>query len=342
MGTFEAVLLPDSEKETLARTLLEEFDAQRITSHGGELIHSCILPFGMHKNGDRNPSASFNYKKLTYKCLGCGSGGGLLWFIATMRGEGTKQARAWLNKTAGLGTVMDLSDLLRYFDAVYHKETDRRVIPHYDPRVLEPWLLLHPYMTEVRRVPEATLKKMKVGWDSQRDRIIIPHFVGESLVGWQARRLDPDDPEPMKYKNSPDFPKDYTIYNYDYLAPYVVVVESPLSVLRHQHHVPVEGTFGASVTDAQMKMLSKHPKVILWFDNDKAGWKATREVGNYLMRYTDVWAVNNPYAADMGDMDEWMVTELLESAVPYAIWELPRRLRCHKCLVHVAQCTCKG
>ena len=31
-----------------------------LIENGDEYIHSCPLPFGMHKNGDRNPSASIN------------------------------------------------------------------------------------------------------------------------------------------------------------------------------------------------------------------------------------------------------------------------------------------
>jgi DNA primase len=94
--------------------------------------------------------------------------------------------------------------------------------------------------------------------------------LGEQLVGWQARRLDGGKP---KYKNSPDFPKDTTLFNYDYLRDTVVIVESPMSVMRHWHHMPyVEATFGAAITNEQLRLISKHPKVILFLDNDKAGW----------------------------------------------------------------------
>jgi DNA primase len=339
MSVFEAGLLPDSDKEMLAYQLLEEFGANNISpTRKGELIHSCLLPFGLHKNGDANPSASFNWKKLTYKCLGCGNGGGLLWFIGTMRGTGVKEARHWVEKTAGIGQIMDLGDLLRYFDELYKKQDRDLPVPHYDERVLTPWQVIHPYLTEVRNIPEQNIIDLRLGWDSERDRIILPHFDGGSLRGWQARRLNPNDPDPTKYRNSPDFPKDYTLYNYDYLAEERVIVESPMTVARHIHHLGIEATFGASVTDRQIRLISKHPKVILWFDNDKAGWRATGQLGWYLMRYCNVRVVDNPYAADAGDMEDQDAQCLVRDAVPFTLWSPPRQLICYKHRTPIRKC----
>src|SRR5690606_17944775 len=105
-----------------------------------------------------------------------------------------------------------------------------------------------------------------------------------------------------KYKNTPDFPKDRTLYNYDPKATTAVVVESPMSVLSKAHIMPIEATFGANVTDRQMRYISMHRKVVLFFDNDEAGWKATRAVGEYLEAYSSVWVADNPYAADPADL----------------------------------------
>ena len=45
-----------------------------------ELRHSCKLPFGMHKNGDANPSASLNADTLLFNCFTCG-GGSIIWLV---------------------------------------------------------------------------------------------------------------------------------------------------------------------------------------------------------------------------------------------------------------------
>lgn len=321
-----AQLLPDTEKEALALALLEEFGASRIRVDREEIHHSCLLPFGMHKNGDRSASASLSFRKLTYNCFVCG-GGGLLWFIATMRGETSQEARKWLRSKTGLsGTVMALGDLLRLFDAYYSEKGDKEPDPSYNPKILEPWKLIHPYLTEAREIPVENLIKFQVGWDSKINRIIIPHFVGTTLVGWQSRKLDPNDPDPMKYKNTPRMPKNTTLYNYDYMATSAVVVESPMSVLRHAHHVHMEATFGAEVSDRQIQLMGKHPEVILMFDNDKAGWKATGRVAYRLARYTKVRVVDNPFDADAADFSDNDLNGLLQRAVPPVLWEPPKRL----------------
>ena len=54
--------------------------AHEIIGNDTELIHSCKLPFGMHKNGDQNPSASLNRDTLLFNCFTCG-GGSIIWLV---------------------------------------------------------------------------------------------------------------------------------------------------------------------------------------------------------------------------------------------------------------------
>lgn len=334
---FEADLLPDVEKEQLCLALLEEFGAENVSvKNDGEIIHSCCLPFGLHPNGDRNPSASLNYKRLTYNCYGCG-GGGLLWFVGICRGTGSGEAKKWLQNQTGTGPdEQPISALMDFFDAVYGKE-DRRPapIPKMDMRVLDQYLVIHPYMTEIRKIPEANLKANLVGYGHLRlrlgddfidsERIVIPHFWRGNLVGWQSRRLTDDGTG--KYQSTPDFPKDTTLYRFNPKQS-GVVVESPMSVLRHQHHQNLVATFGASVTARQIKLLSEYKKVTLWFDNDEPGWKATHEVAEALLPYMgEVWVVDSPWRADPADMDDEVVDKLVADAVPYSVWSRPSKLQ---------------
>ena len=329
---LEASRMSDEEKERLARELLFEFGATSVQkSRNGELRHSCVLPFGLHTNGDANPSADFNYQKLTYCCFGCGNAGGLLWLIGVCRGESTERARLWLESRTGVGAdEQDLTSLLELFDALYspkEQEDHYTPIPRMDERILVPWMHIHPYMTEVRGVPEDTLIRYAVGWDPQANRIVIPHFWEDSLVGWQTRRLANDGTP--KYRSSPDFPKDSTLYGYDAEADEVIVVESPLSVLSKAHlgwHI--EATFGALVTERQIRRIARHRKVILWMDNDEAGWRATSHLGEALTPYSEVWVVDSPWAADPADLDDDEYARLLKEAViPYPLWSVPTDLK---------------
>lgn len=345
---FEAGFLPDAEKERLCRSLLAEFGATHVRPGGdGELIHGCLLPFGNHRDQDRNPTASLNYRKLTYNCLGCGAGGGLVWFISLCRDESGEQARRWLEDQTGSGpNEQSLASLMEFFDAVYDKRRNvEPPMPRMDAKVLDPWLAIHPYLTDPkpdgRGIPEQTLMDFKIGYGVlrlrthdddhgkpifvQSPRIVIPHFWKGSLVGWQSRRLVKDGTP--KYQSTGDFPKDQTVYNYKARQRRVVVVESPLSVLSKAHLDPhIEGLFGAKVPDRQARLLSMHPSVVLFMDNDEAGWNATKKLGEFLEPYSDVWVVGNPYAADAADLDDRTYLDLVADPVPFAIWRPPAHL----------------
>lgn len=347
---FEAGLLPLEQKEDLCRNLLAEFGVTNIRHRASkhELTHACLID-PSHTRQDSEPTASLNYKKLTYKCLGCQASGGLLWFIAQCRHESTVEARRWVAQKVGLdGTVMEVADLMRYFDALYASEAEKVPIPVYSSRMLEPWALIHPYLTDSkeeggRGIPEQNVIDMKVGYAQDylvgkrpddtwitSERIVLPHFWKGDLVGWQTRRLADDGTS--KFLSSPDFPHDQTIYNYQPTNETAVVVEAMLSVISHMHAITnMEATFGGSVTDTQIRLLAKHPTVILFMDNDRAGWKATEKMANELGRSSNVCVVENPYAADPGDMTTPDVLELTAMAVPYSIWQRPKMLLCYQC-----------
>lgn len=339
---FEAGSLADTEKERLCRALLSEFGVTSVQpARDGELIHNCSLPW----HDERNPSASLNWRKLTYNCFGCGSSGGLLWYIATCRGEDGGEARRWLDDQTGMGSdEQSLSSLLDFFDAVYGPKAGQASapIPRMDRRVLNPWLMIHPYLTEIRRIPEDNLKHFWVGYAEdylamrtdngdriRSQRIVIPHFWRGDLTGWQTRRLLKDGT--AKYQSSPDFPKDTTIYNYDDGRD-AVVVESPMSVIAAIDICPVlEATFGAKITDRQVRLISQHRRTVLWFDNDEAGWKATHHLGNALESYCPVFVVDSPWAGDIADLRQAGLDEeigrLIGEPVPFSLWKPPSELQ---------------
>jgi hypothetical protein len=322
----EVLSLPPEDKRALALALLEEFGARviRPPNAQGEIIHTCVLPFGLHSHGDAHPSASLNYLKLVYNCLGCGCSGGLLWFVSTCRGSTAADTRQWLAAKATVD-IEDIGAFMAYLDSIYNPERpEAEPIPRYSPRVLDPWRFIHPYMTEVRHIPLENLRRFDIGYGMVEitptlisERIIIPHYWKGELVGWQSRRIANDGT--AKYMNTEGFPKAQTIYNYDPKAP-AMVVEGVLSVLAHPDDPHMESTFSAEVTKHQVRLLAEHPKVVLFFDNDTAGWKATQAVGEALLAYTEVEVVQNPWDADPADMgDDYRDLP----RVPFSIWQQP-------------------
>jgi Toprim-like/DNA primase catalytic core, N-terminal domain len=329
MTMAEVLRLPAEEKRELALALLEEFGARAVRAPNaqGEIIHTCVLPFGLHSHQDAHPSASLNYLKLVYNCLGCGCSGGLLWFVSSCRGTTAEATRSWLLEKATVA-IDDIPAFLAYLDSVYSPErAEVEPIPRYSPRVLDPWRYLHPYMYEVRGIPMENLRRFDIGYGDieitptfHSERIIIPHYWKGELVGWQSRRIANDGS--AKYLNTEGFPKDRTIYNYDPSQP-AMVAEGVMSVLAHPDDPHMEATFSAEVTQKQIRLLAEHPKVTLFFDNDTAGWKATQKVGEALLAYTEVEVVDNPYDADPADLGPDCSRM---PRVSFALWKPPARL----------------
>jgi DNA primase len=313
------------------------------------------MPFGAHRNGDSKPSASLNYKKLAFHCLGCGAKGGLLWFIAVCRGDDDgHSARQWLGEQTGFGgTVMEGHKLVQILEAIFAQQNERpEAMPVYPKVTLDPWTHdgVHPYMTHVgsfgpikcRGIPEENCKRFGVGyaeaypmgyvlhpdgtktWREPQERIVIPIFWDGKLVGWQARAIDPAD-EP-KYKNSAEFPRDRVLYGWE-PGMDIVLVESPMSVLRHCHHQPMVASLGKELTDIQLRILQRAKSITMWFDPDRAGWSGTERAIEELKRYVPMKVAVWPYGyTDPADLDDDTVDRVVAEAVPWSIWRRPEQL----------------
>lgn len=356
--------LPEAHKEQLAETVLTALGIDVLRRQGDELIIGCPVS-DYHRDQQRNPTAALNVDNLLFNCLGCGTGGTVLWLIATVHPEidTIEQAREWLNSEAGLTRAMALPDLLALFDSLY-SEKEPAPLPYYSERLLEPWQGIDGYILDDRQIPIATATRMRLctdpdGWMGPKEnrvrtgpRAVIPHYWRGKLVGWQSRRLPGADPTAPKYLSTPGFPRDETIYDY---APgrqrRRVVVESPMSVLRHRHHQPLVGTFGSVITERQVDLLTRDcDELVFWLDNDEGGWRTTGGRTHRGRRYPgtperasarcNVLVVSSPFAADPADLEDDVVNALIDDAVPWPIWTRPERLYCHRCWSPAHQGAC--
>jgi len=313
--------------------VLNRYGAKNITEiqtkSGPQLQHSCIIDQvdPHHSHGDQSPSASLHMSKMLYCCYSFG-GGDLFWLIQKMEGVVRAGVLPILSKLLG-ESVQTTEQFLDEIDRYFVQEERVASIPTYSEKILEPWLMIHPYMTEARGISEDVLKSHSVGYDEKEVRIVLPHFWDGKLVGWQKRRQD--DPRwPMtpleetgrwgpKYQNSHSFPKLETLYSTSQETTIsggssVLVVESVLSVLRAETLVTSStitrsflmgsiltntiSTFGAKVSDTQLKLLRNYDRVVLWFDDDIAGLRATLRVCKALDNFTHVYVVQNQGARD--------------------------------------------
>lgn len=331
---FELDLLSPEMKREVCIDVLESMGIGDILERGDELIHGCQVS-SYHSDQEKNPTGSLNYDKMVFLCLGCGSAGGLVWYIASVMDIGTKEARKWIETRTGGEDKTKL--LLKFYESMYTKKyKSREPIPKYDTRMVEGMVQYHPYM-EQRGISEENALKFRLGFDDAKNGMIIPHFFKGELVGWQTRYLEGK----IKYKSTPNFPKARTLFNYDSKESRAVVVEAPVSAVKHEGRYHWEATVGANTTDEQAALLHKHSRVYLWMDNDRAGWKATNAIARALTGRVDVWVVDSPFAGDPGDLPTELVNRVIETtSIPYALWKIPTVLVCPRHMDFTDQCDC--
>ena len=291
-----------------------------INEMGEELIHSCRLPFGMHKNGDVNPSASLNKESLLFNCFTCG-GGSVIWLIQNCLDVDRDSAIAELhNYTQGL-KVISIEDFVDKLNKLFASESESKYdIPAYNEKILSRWITISDYLTD-RGVSIQVQKEMKTGLDLDRteiarvnsqekivnlDRVVLPHFFNGRLVGWVARKIQNIDGV-SKYKNSKGFPRQYTLYNFDDAKNFneIYVVESPMSVLvlKSRGVRNIVATFGAKVSKPQIELLKDFSEVTIFMDGDAPGRSAVRDLVKALSDYTRVKVIETPDGEDPASLD---------------------------------------
>lgn len=154
------------------------------------------------------------------------------------------------------------------------------------------------------------------------------------IVGFQARKLQEDDPLRGKYVNTPEgelFKKGAVLYGLHLARPAIakqdraVVVEGNTDVIAlHQAGVePVVASMGTALTEMQLRELGRLTKrLYLCFDADAAGQEATlRGMELAVGQGFDVRVVTLPEGQDPADAPEGFVERLggAESYVHYRV-----------------------
>lgn len=320
--------------------LRDVMGAVNIEQDGDEYKHSCLLPFGLHSGGDANPSASFNAEKLAFNCFVCG-GGDIFWFIQNVKDCSQQTAKAILSELIG-PTEFSSQELIATMRSFWAEEDTAFSIPTYSERIIKPWVKPLQYFDErgISRHVQETMKtgidinnkdklKIKTTDGSKKEiimdqpRVIIPHFWKGKLVGWSKRKID-DEQMGGKYKHSVSFPATETLFGYDQAKNLndVIVVESPMSVLRMYSEgvMNVVATFGAEVSDDQAWLLRRWDNVVLFFDGDAAGRKATSSTIERLHQHTNVFVAPIEEEHDPGDLTKGEIESAVRQKELAVLW----------------------
>lgn len=313
--------------------LVNIIGAQNITPSGDELIHSCPLPFGNHRNGDTNPSASLNSSTMLFNCFTCG-GGDVVWLVSNVLGITRSESFALLRGESEGTREVSTEEFVDRLKNVFSKEqVKQEEIPVYSTTIIDRWVGPSDYLTN-RGISEAVQAEMRTGVDRGRveisknngqeaavnvDRVVLPHFMNGKLIGWVSRKIN-GIPGVPKYRNSRGFPRGVWLYNLDNAKQYdnVYVVESPMSVLvlKSRGINNVVATFGAKVEDKQVSLLRQFSTVTIFMDGDTAGRQATAKLVTRLAPYTKTFVVETPDNEDPATM------ESIPDAVSSFCWQM--------------------
>lgn len=295
-------------------------------THLDEDIGFCPDLHARHNNGDTTGKFAFNRNKKCYNCWVCG-GGSLLSWVMESKDLDIQDATSWLydftkpKKISAEDFYSEIEVLLEV------GKPEHKNMPFFNDKVIEKWRNnSHRWFAE-RRIDPEVASYFKLGFDAEHIKygpkgnytgpcIILPHFWKGKLMGWQERWLSQERPPWVgKYTNTSDFPRNETLWGYDFAlksSQQPIIVESVTSAL----YLISEGysaiaTFGASVSAEKMALLRVFNQgVILAPDNDPAGYAWLNDPGKitlhgYLERYIPTLVV--PYVegsgADLGDLE---------------------------------------
>lgn len=129
-------------------------------------------------------------------------------------------------------------------------------------------------------------------------------------IGYAGRRLNPEQIKQFgKWKFPPGLPKKDILYNFhrvrSHLHKGLVVVECPWGVMRlAQLNISAVALLGIHLSHTQHDLLRRIKRVILMFDGDNAGRKATVRIRKTLEAGTQVKQLNLPSDMDPDDLKD--------------------------------------
>ena len=308
-----------------------------------------ICPLPSH-TGDRS-DAHFSINRETYEwhCFTCGGGGKLPLLVQYCLGLDRKQALNWLAEFSDVNPDAPIENWVKRFRSMGAEQKKTQferppTLPWIPERMLEPYWEEFATNTAVQEwvhdkwgIEPDVMFDFSLGYGEYNHKgrftgpaIIIPHYFDGKLVGWQARWTEPpwSAGEVMekfpKYVNTDDFPKRYTLYNWDRVkgsTEPLVVVESFATTLKlYQCGYQSVATFGAGASDEQEEILSRYRgPIYIAADNDPTGRSSQRALVSDLRLRQRVWIVPPPEGekADMGDLTAPEIDALMAQAKPH-------------------------
>lgn len=279
--------------------------------------YKALCPF----HAEKTPSFFVSPQRGIYHCFGCGKTGNVITFLIEYKGMTFPEAVRFLAERAGIEIKgeeeknVDILKVLEYASQLYHdtllkKPQGKPGLAYFERRGIKNETIIafklgyvptsQRYILEIAQkkgIKKELLEKAGLvveGRDKFIKRIMFPVFnTAGKVVGFGSRVIDERQP---KYMNSPDtdvYKKSNTLYGLHQTKGDIrkeklaILVEGNLDLLSlWQAGVKnVIASLGTSLTDGQASLLSRYAKnVVVFYDSDDAGLKATRRAIDILLK----------------------------------------------------------
>lgn len=299
-------------------SLYEDLEWEPLSSYKDEDKGYCLMPAN-HTHGDSTGKLAINRDKGVYNCWVCG-GGSMLSLVMEVKDLNYQDATAYLYQFVDRATNESADDFYARIERMMEKPVEeRKPFPFFNERVLK-WQGYAPWFAD-RHISKEVAEYFKLGVDLEHRKYnpkegewigpaaILPHYWDGKLVGWQERWLTDTPRWVGKYTNTTDFPRETTVWGYDFAKeqtkPLIIVESVATALMLISEGYPAIATFGSQLTPDQLKHLRVFQQgVMLAADNDGAGTKWLGTLTEYLRKFIPVLHVPVVYGhgSDLGDL----------------------------------------
>jgi DNA primase len=299
-------------EEVIKKIILSEVVCKYI-----KLIKKNTLYWGkciFHK--EDTPSFAVNNEKEYYHCFGCGAHGNVINFLMFVNNKTFLEVLEELCKTYNLPfkknkdiTVINnntieeilnfslkhyesnLENNINVLDYLYKRGIDGSLIKKFRLGYSKENSLVIELMKKysLKLIQEAGIGSMST-YDRLRNRIIFPIFNEKNqVIGFGGRTLKDEKPKYINSSESNHFHKNLSLYNInniEYQVSVIYLVEGYMDVISMvaNGYINTVGSMGTSVSKFQIFMiLRRAKKIIIIFDGDEAGIKATERIINLIL-----------------------------------------------------------
>ena len=270
-----------------------------------------LCPF----HNEKTPSFLVNTHRNLFFCHGCKVGGDAISFVMEYKKMDFIQAMEEIASIYNYELDLNKNDMMKELD-----EKTERLLSNKEAM---------NYLKE-RSINIEIIKKFNIGFD--KGRIYLPIFRNKTHIGYTARTIKDDRP---KYLHSKGLDRKNLLYGYRHILDNVdniFITEGVFDTISlTKPNYNAVAVLGAGLSEIQCKMIeSKTESVILCFDNDEAGRKATMKAMDLLLRHTllDIYVLT-PTGKDIDEMiQEGKANDLLdhvENGIIYYIKQFRKR-----------------